>query len=474
MLQTESTGLIPKETFLKEGSPFINPIKIKMLRVRITPSLNLPHLLLKETSKPRILFEKDTITAVIPKQSTPIKTRNAVFSAVSSVLDLDKESAFKFSFEPSIEHHKAVAEGAHLALYSYKKPSNSVVESLESPEFSVGKVLAECQNIAKHIKNTPGNLMTPTIFASHAQKLLEPFEKATINVFDRKWAELQGMGAFCSVNNGSTQPLRFLEIIYKGNPEKPLIGLVGKGVTFDSGGISIKPSAGMAQMKGDLGGAAACLASIVAAAKLNLDLNLVCCIPLTENMPDGSSTKPGDVVVASNGKSYAELRNSRIEVDNTDAEGRLILADALVYICKQHKPTTLIELSTLTGAIQVALGSVYSAVFTRSDTLWNGLSKGGDEAGDPFWRMPMHETYSEQIKSDVADLRNVSSGKGGGSCTAAAFLSEFVSDVEEFAHVDIAGTMWQDGITGCCQKGMTGRPVRGLVEYLIAKNAERC
>ncbi|KAJ3059666.1 hypothetical protein HDU99_006252 [Rhizoclosmatium hyalinum] len=214
----------------------------------------------------------------------------------------------------------------------------------------------------------------------------------------------------------------------------------------------------MALMKGDMGGAAVVVGAIEAIAKLGLPINVVACIPLTENMPSGTATKPGDVVFAMNGKS--------IEVDNTDAEGRLILADAINYTCKTFKPKKLVEFSTLTGAIDVALGYPYAGVFTQSDSLWKGLESASKTAGDGLWRMPMDvDAYKPQIKSDVADLKNVG-GRSAGSCTAAVFLQEFVEEGVEFAHIDIAGVMKQSGSYGILPKGMTGRPVRAIVEYV--------
>ncbi|KAJ3260328.1 hypothetical protein HK103_000963 [Boothiomyces macroporosus] len=293
---------------------------------------------------------------------------------------------------------------------------------------------------------TPANYMTPTIFCEKATEFFKGIPNVQVIIRDRSWAEEQKMGAFISVSNGSSQPLKFLEIRYNG------------GVTFDSGGISIKPSTGMAMMKGDMGGAAVVLSSLHGVASLGLPLNVVASIPLTENMPSGSATKPGDVVIASNGLS--------IEVDNTDAEGRLILADAIYYTAKTFKPHTLIELSTLTGAMDVALGTGYAGVFTNSDIVWEELLFAGLKTGDEFWRMPLSDVYAPQIKSKVADLKNVG-GRGAGSCTAALFLKSFIPEGSKvgFAHIDIAGVMHNEAPSDLLGAGMTGRPTRSIIEF---------
>jgi aminopeptidase len=313
---------------------------------------------------------------------------------------------------------------------------------------------------------TPANLLTPTLFAERAQTLLGNEKNISLTVRERDWVEQQKMGAFLSVSKGSAEPLKFLEIKYSGgtNGASPL-AIVGKGVTFDSGGISLKPSAGMALMKGDMGGAAVVIGTMWAISQMELPINIIAAIPLTENMPSGSATKPGDVVFASNGLS--------IEVDNTDAEGRLILADAIYHVTKTYKPHSLIELSTLTGAMDVALGASYAGVFTNSDTLWAKLESAGKIAGDKFWRMPLCDSYKSDIKSTVADLKNVG-GRSAGSCTAAIFLNEFLpkNSKVQFAHIgilvliaDIAGVMHHSKPIGCLSAGMTGRPTRSIIEF---------
>lgn len=298
------------------------------------------------------------------------------------------------------------------------------------------------------------------------------FSNVKLFAREEEWIKDQGMKSFLSVAQGSrdSQPPRFLEIHYRGNkknPDQPPLALVGKGVTFDSGGISLKPSADMSMMKGDMGGAAVVVCSLWAIAELQLPINVVAVCPLTENMPSASATKPGDVVESRKGLS--------IEVDNTDAEGRLILADALDYVSTTFKPSFVVELSTLTGAMDIALGEGYAGVFSTSDDLWNRLEAGGRRANDLFWRMPLSKDhYGHQITSTVADLKNVG-GRSAGSITAALFLEHFVPKEIPFAHIDIAGVMHTRSAKGgaaLLSPGMTGRPCRSIVEFASTLSAE--
>ncbi|CAG8698018.1 4503_t:CDS:2 [Dentiscutata erythropus] len=432
-------------------------------------------------------------------------TRKAVAVGIRSLRELDvKHVGVDVMF-----HEHGAAEGATLGLYrfdslksikSHKAPPKiSPIGSTSTNTdgnlcWNTGLIYAEAQNHARKLAETPANYMTPTNFANTVKSFLEDLSKVEVFIHDKEWATKHNMGSFLSVSRGSDEPLKFLEICYNGGEkgQRPL-AFVGKGVTFDSGGISIKPSAKMAEMKGDMGGAAAVASAIYGIAKLRLPINVVVSVPLCENMPSGHATKPGDVVKAMNGKS--------IEVDNTDAEGRLILADALYYTSSTHKPHSLIDVATLTGAMVVALGEIYSGVFTNSNKLWEQLLEAGKNANDPFWRMPLDDKYNEDIKkSIVADLVNVGQKGLGGSCVAAIFLKEFVcgltddSDVSEkensserlfdvdadddkkirYAHIDIAGSMITYRDSGYNVKGMTGRPTRSLIEFarLIAKNPD--
>jgi aminopeptidase len=313
----------------------------------------------------------------------------------------------------------------------------------------------------------PANIITPTAFTERVIAEFSGVANVEIIVRDEAWAAEKGMRTFLSVTQGTSEPAKFLEIHYKGASDSSAqpLAFVGKGITFDSGGISLKPGANMKLMRGDMGGAATVVSSALAIAQLKIPINLVAITPLCENMPGPSATKPGDIIYTMNGKS--------VEVDNTDAEGRLILSDALYYTSTTYKPHTLVDLATLTGAMDVALGEIYSGVFSTSDSLWNELRVAGEAEHDRFWRMPLDDEYGPQIHSSNADLQNTG-GRSAGSCTAALFLKAFVEGIEaeggnepllRWAHIDIAGTMEASRPTPYLEKGMTGRPVRALVEF---------
>ncbi|KAF1796613.1 cytosol aminopeptidase family, catalytic domain-containing protein [Mucor lusitanicus] len=385
---------------------------------------------------------------------------------------LQKQGAVYTGVDVSVDIQGA-AEGAVLAQFSFDKlkqkskedSAERQVEPYHSDDsvhkaWEIGRLYGASQNVARMLMTSPANLMTPKLFAEEVAYLLAGLENVDVLVHDEEWAARKKMNAFLSVAKGSAEPLRFLEIHYKGakNKEDKPYGLVGKGITFDSGGISLKPSANMALMKGDMGGAAAVAGALYGICKMQLPVNIVAMIPLCENMPSGNATKPGDVVKAMNGKS--------IEVLNTDAEGRLILADALSYISTMQ-PKHIIDLATLTGAMDVALGQVFAGVFTNSDTLWHQLERAGESVSDPFWRMPIHPDYIREMKQSlVADLGNVGFRRSGGSCAAAGFLQEFVDKDIPWAHIDIAGVMDCSSTKGYHIKGMTGRPTRALIELL--------
>ncbi|XP_028391159.1 cytosol aminopeptidase-like [Dendronephthya gigantea] len=321
-----------------------------------------------------------------------------------------------------------------------------------------GCILGEGQNFARELMETPANLLTPKLFTEKVTERISRLPSVEVIVREKEWIEEMKMGAFLSVAKGSCELPFLLEMKYFGASSRdsaPLV-LVGKGITFDSGGISIKPAAGMSLMKGDMGGAATVTGVLETIARLELPLNVIAVMPLCENMPSGSANKPGDVVTAMNGKT--------IEIENTDAEGRLILADALTY-SHSFNPGTLISVATLTGAIGVALGAGAAGVYSNSRELWLHLEKAAFVSGDRVWRMPSFQLYSKQVQSDRADLVNL--GKkphAGGSCTAAAFLKEFVPS-DNWAHFDIAGVMANSDEVPYLGKGMSGRPTRTLVEF---------
>ena len=320
-----------------------------------------------------------------------------------------------------------------------------------------GVSIAQGIALAKQLADLPGNICTPTYLAEQALVLAGQHDSLTCEILEEVDMEALGMGAFLSVSRGSRQPAKLICLEYQGSDThtKPIV-LVGKGLTFDAGGISLKQSAGMDEMKYDMCGGASVLGIIRAASLLNLKLNIVGLIPSSENLPDGAANKPGDILTSMAGKT--------IEVLNTDAEGRLILCDTLTY-AKKYEPEVVIDMATLTGACIVALGRVPSGLFGNDDKLCEDLLGASETACDLLWRMPIWEEYQEQLKSNFADLANIG-GPDGGSITAAVFLSKF-TEKYRWAHIDIAGTAWRTG----AGKGATGRPVALLSQYLINRAA---
>lgn len=316
-----------------------------------------------------------------------------------------------------------------------------------------GRAIAEGVNLTKHLADLPGNICTPTYLAEQAIELGKKFDKLNVNVLEEADMEKLGMGALLAVARGSRQPAKLITLEYQGGDKngKPIV-LIGKGLTFDAGGISLKPGAGMDEMKYDMCGGAAVLGTLQASAQMALPLNIVGLIPSTENLPDGNADKPGDILTSMSGKT--------IEVLNTDAEGRLILCDTLTY-AERYSPDVVIDLATLTGACLVALGRVPSGLLGNDDRLCNELLAASETATDSLWRLPLWEEYQELLKSNFADMANIG-GKDAGTITAACFLSRFAENFR-WAHLDIAGTAWRTGPT----KGATGRPVPLLCQYLI-------
>jgi leucyl aminopeptidase len=321
-------------------------------------------------------------------------------------------------------------------------------------------VLQQAESVAigvrltRELANLPANYCTPTYLGDMAKKLAK-FHNLTCKVLGRAELEKLGMGAFLAVAQGSVQPPRFIVLEYHGagKKEAPHV-LVGKGVTFDTGGISLKPGAEMDEMKFDMSGAASVLGAFEAIARIKPRLNVVGLIAATENMPDGGAVKPGDVVTSMSGQT--------IEILNTDAEGRLILCDALTYAAR-YKPQSVVDIATLTGACVIALGKVNSGLFTDDDALANALLEAGRTALDPCWRLPLETEYADALKSNFADVANIG-GRPAGAITAACFLWRFAKDYR-WAHLDIAGTAWNSGTN----KGATGRPVPLLVRYLLSQ-----
>ena len=317
-----------------------------------------------------------------------------------------------------------------------------------------GEAIAAGVALARELANRPGNHCTPEILADEAQRLAKA-HKLQVEVLGRKEAEELGMGCLLAVAQGSAQPLKFIVLRYRGAAKAaPPVVLVGKGITFDTGGISIKPAPEMDEMKFDMGGAASVLGTFRAVAQLRPKINLVGLIPACENMPSGSATKPGDVVTSLSGQT--------VEVLNTDAEGRLILCDALTY-AERFKPAAVVDIATLTGACVIALGHHRSGMFSRDDALADELQRAGQQALDPCWRMPLDDEYDEALKSNFADIANVG-GRAGGAITAAMFLKRFTAKYP-WAHLDIAGSAWKSGTA----KGATGRPVALLTQFVLGR-----
>lgn len=321
-----------------------------------------------------------------------------------------------------------------------------------------GNAIAKGVKLAKDLGNLPGNICTPTYLAEQAVKLAEEFDSITTDILDQTQMEALGMGSLLSVARGSRQPPKLICMHHHGDDNSQPIVLVGKGLTFDAGGISLKPAAGMDEMKYDMCGGASVFGVMKAIAKLNLPLNVIGVVPASENMPDGDANKPGDIVTSMSGQT--------IEILNTDAEGRLILCDALTY-CEKFDPDVVIDIATLTGACVVALGQHASGLLSNHSPLAHDLLNAGRSSGDRAWELPLWEEYQEQLKSPFADLANIG-GKEAGTITAACFLSNFTKKFQ-WAHLDIAGSAWLSGN----KKGSTGRPVPMLTQYLLDRCKEK-
>lgn len=318
-----------------------------------------------------------------------------------------------------------------------------------------GKAIAMGMNTARELGNLPANICNPAYLASQARSLARKHKRVSTSILEEKKMHELGMGALLSVTAGTEAPAKLIVMQYQGakKSDKPHV-LVGKGITFDSGGISLKPGAKMDEMKYDMCGAASVMGTMTALTELELPINVVAIIAAAENLPSGKATKPGDVVTSMSGQT--------IEVLNTDAEGRLVLCDALTYAAK-FKPQSMIDIATLTGACVVALGSHATGLYSNQDDFARELLNAGETANDRAWQMPLWDEYQPQLDSNFADIANIG-GPGGGSITAACFLSRFTKE-QRWAHLDIAGTAWNSG----ANKGATGRPVALLTQYLISQ-----
>ena len=375
----------------------------------------------------------------------------------------------------SEESGQAIAEGSLLGLYRFDRYHTNgdgadgefedlVIAELDSVRADSirqgverGQAIADATMIARNLVNEPANVMTPTAMAEVARQVAET-NALGYEVLDNADMREMGMGAFIGVAQGSEEPAKLIILTYQGDPDNPdnNLGLIGKGITFDTGGISLKPAANMEAMKGDMAGGASVIGAMQIIAQLKPRINVTGMVAATENMPGGSAQRPGDVVTAMNGKT--------IEVINTDAEGRLVLADAL-SLARQRGITRLVDIATLTGAMVTTLGKACTGVMGNDDGLINDVIKAGKQTGEKFWQLPMFDEYKELIRSDVADMKNTG-GRQAGSITAAFLLKEFV-DGAAWAHLDIAGTSTSERAAGYQVKGATGTPSRTLAQLAV-------
>ena len=398
----------------------------------------------------RLLNETGSYEAVVYLTEEKVKRREVAWRVEHAVV-VAMEAVYRFDQMKS----QPADVRRPLRKLTLSVPQRSDLSAGESAA-ARGLAISHGMDLARDLGNMPGNVCTPAYLGERAQALAQELG-FKCEVLDRSRLEELKMGSFLSVTNGSDQPPKFIVLEYLGGAkkQKPLV-LIGKGITFDSGGISLKPGADMDQMKFDMCGAASVLGAFRAVTELKASVNLIGLIPTCENMPNGRATKPGDVVRSMSGQT--------IEVLNTDAEGRLILCDALTY-AERYEPAAVVDIATLTGAMVVALGHVACGVFSNSDSLVRSLLNAGEDAFDRGWQLPLWDDYQDALNSNFADFANVGS-RAGGSITAACFLSRFAKKFD-WAHLDIAGVAWKNGK----DKGATGRPVPLLTTWVLAQEA---
>ena len=422
---------------------------------------------------PGVAAERVLLVGLGEKDTTEASYRDAVRAAANALKELDaKEAALflvdmKVASRPVSWNVRHAVLGVRDAFYRFeqlktqKKPPAPALAELVlplSPKAELQSALEEAvatadgAALARTLGNLPANICTPAYLADEAKKLAREY-KLELEVLERKDMEKLGMGALLSVARASHQPPKLIVLKYSGaaKSKRPL-ALVGKGITFDTGGISLKPAAEMDEMKFDMSGAASVLGAVRALAAMRAPVNVVGVIPACENMPGGAASKPGDVVTTLSGQT--------VEILNTDAEGRLILCDALSY-AERFKPDAVVDIATLTGAIVIALGHVATGLFANDQKLADEIRAAADDAWDRVWQMPLWEDYQEQLRSNFADMANIG-GRPAGSVTAASFLARFTTKLR-WAHLDIAGTAWKSGR----EKGSTGRPVPLLVRFAL-------
>ncbi len=363
---------------------------------------------------------------------------------IRQTVEVFSDNIYKYSLNPPEETPPLQQVGIAVSAHQLDSAQQGLLQGL---------AIAEGMNRSKRLGDLPGNICTPSFMAEQAAEIAQAHANLSLEILEEADMEELGMGSFLAVSRGSRQPAKLINLNYQGgNSEQKPIVLIGKGLTFDAGGISLKPGAGMDEMKYDMCGGATVLGVMQAVAQLQLPINVIGLVPSSENLPDGDANKPGDVLTSMSGLT--------IEVLNTDAEGRLILCDTLTY-AKRFEPEVVIDMATLTGACLVALGRVPSGLLGNNDKLCDDLLNAAETSCDKLWRLPLWEEYQEQLKSNFADMANIG-GKDAGTITAACFLSRFAEDFD-WAHLDIAGTAWRTGQN----KGATGRPVPLLMQYLF-------
>ena len=410
------------------------------------------------------LGAKDKFGPINLNQSISLIIKKIKKTKTKSIsLNIDNIISKKLSISP--EFLVSSIENS-LYKYSYKKDKASVnikicnfISKLMIPSKTlnqsilVGKAIANGVKLAKDLGNTPPNICTPTYLSNEAVKLKKINKLIKVTVLDEAKMKSLGMGSLLSVSQGSKQPAKLVSIEYMPLKNKAPIVLVGKGITFDTGGISLKPPGNMDEMKFDMSGAGSVIGTMRACAEMNVKTNVVGIIACAENMPGSQATRPGDVVTSMSGIT--------IEILNTDAEGRLVLCDALTY-AKKFKPRYMLDMATLTGAVLAGLGKYPSGLFSNNDKLAELIKKSADKTGDRVWQLPLYDDYFKELKTNFADIQNIG-GRYGGAITAAAFLAKFTEGVN-WAHLDIAGTAWEVGEN----KGSTGRPVSLLIDFILS------
>lgn len=386
------------------------------------------------------------------------KMREAVAKSIKKLQQIKAKKA-AFDFDVNVDYGKSAAIGAMIADYAYDKYKSEKAHHLDEITFArfsendlnEGIIFGEAMKFTRDLANTPAQIATPTKLSEIAKEL----EGIETKVFDKEEIARMGMGAYLAVGQGSVQPPKFIHMKYTGKNVKKKIALIGKGICFDSGGLDIKPASSMLTMKDDMSGAACILGVMRALSKLKPDMEVHGIIAACENMPSGSSYKPGDILTAKNGKT--------IEIDNTDAEGRLTLADALCYACELGVDEV-IDIATLTGACMVALGTVASGIMGNDEEMINRVIETAKESGETFWQLPMFKEYFDSLRSDIADMKNTGSRNGGASA-AGLFLQQFVKDTK-WCHIDIAGTAYIEKPQKEFIAGATGAGVRTLLNYV--------